>query len=1324
MLHGVDWLQRTARQLAQPQGGQQTAANALDTLAARLAAPESDLQTRKAAVLSIKGLARDHLALTSTKALPALSSILQNHCAKAVTPPPTAARLSPEVQTWKELDDIARAALETIIILCDPSSSPKSAPGISLQSADIFLTNPESLHALLPLLAPQHSFYTRFATLQLLSLLLRARPAAVQAHTLSAPGGYAAILNCLAPASDSAANGNTSAELSGGGGVEIVRNEALLLLPLLVHANPDVQKLVAFEGAFERLLDVIALEGRIEGGLIVQDALEGIESLLTNNVSNQNYFRETLSIPMLAPLLFYPPPLPPQARGDRMAEADRTRQLDAFCFQQWDEQKILNARLVVGIGALLVGGQGEGKRLNQNAMASSGFTSALIHLALSSTAPPSLQSEALHTLASLFRASRTNQDLIASFEEIAPVVLVPSSHEQGPGAPPTWNRQAPRSVTLALLSLALYGPPSPSSTIQAPKSEAPFYAIMPDLDTPAAAAAAASAVNPSSQGPPGANPSAATPQTASEKDPNTALLAQYVWKGPFFHLKLRAAALAAFEALVADNVSLRLAIVQSMVNVSEGASTAAGAAVTPGSLLLDALVKLPEFTSATVPPTLASSAPDASKPIDPYVTWIACTIMADLVRGSTTVKALARNVVFNVEGKAEWRDASIVESLVSPPSAAADNKSSAADAGANKDTKANGSGDDEEEDDERPSLIQSLIGTLTSALRLQSDASRQDRASITLGGLAVGHLSPTAAWARVCVGLITLLSVWCWDSSGDVRELLSESSNVQVLVQAALGGGSTSSSSGTGSGGGSTLSEPMLQSLAAYLLGIAYEFDTDPGQIAVDRPTLYGILKARIGEDEFGTRVRKLKEDRRFASVGPDVLKVVGDVSGPAGGGAVKGGAGSSAAGAAGAGAGGLSSLAQLEAGADSFVLALASGSGAVGPGAADVPVAPALLASAAGGLADEEWDGLWFDWPFVEAWKNNYVLIQKSILVDPASSSASQASSSAEYQDALRQVEMLRDQVSKLTREAEASSKALAEERAERRVADSTANGERDRALEERAQLEAEVRRLQEELVRRHEETQREVAQGQGAQQAAHAEEVARLQAEVERVRAEGGQEVGRLNAELERARGEGSGQISAVQQELERVRAESSAEIARLKEELAQVRQSGSAASSATATAIASAEEARDQSRAEAAQLQAEVRRLLEEVAKAKREKEEVQGVNEKAVARSADEVAQLKEELSKAKAEAAAAASSASASEGKKKDAGEGGLWKSKYEEASARTTELEKENEDLLVLLEELTTKRKADKAKLRAKGEEVSEDEEDEDDGADHGGDVD
>ena len=57
------------------------------------------------------------------------------------------------------------------------------------------------------------------------------------------------------------------------------------------HLKP--QKIVAFENAFERLLHIVTVEGNSDGGIIVEDCLSLLLNLLRNNLSNQNFFRET-----------------------------------------------------------------------------------------------------------------------------------------------------------------------------------------------------------------------------------------------------------------------------------------------------------------------------------------------------------------------------------------------------------------------------------------------------------------------------------------------------------------------------------------------------------------------------------------------------------------------------------------------------------------------------------------------------------------------------------------------------------------------------------------------------------------------------------------------------------------------------------------------------------------------------------------------------------------------------------------------------------------------------------------------------------------------
>jgi hypothetical protein len=69
--------------------------------------------------------------------------------------------------------------------------------------------------------------------------------------------------------------------------------EALLLLLELTVENQEIQKIVAFEGAFEIALQIIYDEGISNGGIITHDCLHLVNTLLRNNISNQVSLRVT-----------------------------------------------------------------------------------------------------------------------------------------------------------------------------------------------------------------------------------------------------------------------------------------------------------------------------------------------------------------------------------------------------------------------------------------------------------------------------------------------------------------------------------------------------------------------------------------------------------------------------------------------------------------------------------------------------------------------------------------------------------------------------------------------------------------------------------------------------------------------------------------------------------------------------------------------------------------------------------------------------------------------------------------------------------------------
>jgi hypothetical protein len=74
--------------------------------------------------------------------------------------------------------------------------------------------------------------------------------------------------------------------------MEVLRNEALLLLVGLCSGCPQIANIAAFEGAFERLLGICGSEGGPGGGnVVVQDAAELMNNLLRDNLANQRLFR-------------------------------------------------------------------------------------------------------------------------------------------------------------------------------------------------------------------------------------------------------------------------------------------------------------------------------------------------------------------------------------------------------------------------------------------------------------------------------------------------------------------------------------------------------------------------------------------------------------------------------------------------------------------------------------------------------------------------------------------------------------------------------------------------------------------------------------------------------------------------------------------------------------------------------------------------------------------------------------------------------------------------------------------------------------------------
>jgi hypothetical protein len=62
------------------------------------------------------------------------------------------------------------------------------------------------------------------------------------------------------------------------------------MLAALIRQSTEIQKVLAFDGIFEKLFSVVTREGGLEGQSVVTDALRCVDTLLRFNTSNQVKF--------------------------------------------------------------------------------------------------------------------------------------------------------------------------------------------------------------------------------------------------------------------------------------------------------------------------------------------------------------------------------------------------------------------------------------------------------------------------------------------------------------------------------------------------------------------------------------------------------------------------------------------------------------------------------------------------------------------------------------------------------------------------------------------------------------------------------------------------------------------------------------------------------------------------------------------------------------------------------------------------------------------------------------------------------------------------
>ncbi|KAJ2724299.1 Vesicle-mediated ER to Golgi transport protein [Coemansia sp. Benny D115] len=368
------------------------------------------LEDKKAAVLGLKGLSREkqYKEAVGDAALIALLKLLKE---------------------GNEDQNLTKAILETLVNLC-ARDTPKGdesvdvgaasdAPAAAKFSQQILDDTDDIISTFLELLG-EADFYVRYYTVQLLGTLHLHSGEELQKRVLVSPMGVGRLVDLL---SDQR---------------EIIRIEGIQLLIAMTESNADIQKIVAFENAFDYLLGIINEEGGVRGNIVVQDCLQLLHNLLNYNISNQNFFRETSGIQRLPDLLITDPSQTAAGRNGQAVPDDED--------PDWTAQHARNMLVVLDIIRMLIQPGNTNTESNQSAMQQCGIIPPLLQLALAYEAPSSVRSQALYAIGDVIRSHQANQNL---FQRILITAAVDDDSE------PSGEKSIPEPAIIIVIRLSV-----------------------------------------------------------------------------------------------------------------------------------------------------------------------------------------------------------------------------------------------------------------------------------------------------------------------------------------------------------------------------------------------------------------------------------------------------------------------------------------------------------------------------------------------------------------------------------------------------------------------------------------------------------------------------------------------------------------------------------------------------------------------------------------------------------------------------------------------------------------------------------------------------
>ncbi|BHF70072.1 Vesicle-mediated ER to Golgi transport protein [Sparganum proliferum] len=260
----------------------------------------------------------------------------------------------------------------------DPKDLVNIPPDLGKQFTEIFIKEPENVQLVLSFLS-SYDMHLRRQTIRLLTLLLENNLRCLQDILLNSPMAVSKFVDTICDP------------------MEVIRNDGLLLLLTFTRSRSTIQKIVAFENVFQKVLNIVETETITDGGVVIEDCFSLIVQLLTGNKQNQMLFKDGRFIQRLANLF--------QSVPDELSES---------C--TWSAQKLVNVGCLLKVFRTLVAPTNKTQNIIacQADMQSSGLLDSLWKVVMANGVPAELLMQTLYTMGDVVRCCPTNQQSLAN----------------------------------------------------------------------------------------------------------------------------------------------------------------------------------------------------------------------------------------------------------------------------------------------------------------------------------------------------------------------------------------------------------------------------------------------------------------------------------------------------------------------------------------------------------------------------------------------------------------------------------------------------------------------------------------------------------------------------------------------------------------------------------------------------------------------------------------------------------------------------------------------------------------------------------------------